>query len=86
MIRLEKTNVTKEEDQDRVYRSILHVIEARMNKRILIEMFEETIIDDEATQGYYIVKWVSEPYTVQENTIMKGAETLQTDFFWRINL
>ena len=30
--------------------------------------------NDEATQGYYLVKWITEPYTVYEDTIMMGVE------------
>lgn len=35
---------------------------------------------DKATRGYYIVTWVSKPYTVQENIILKGVEPPETDF------
>ena len=36
--------------------------------------------DNEATQEYYLVKWITEPYIVQEDTIMKGVEPQQTTF------
>ena len=57
-----------------------------MNERILIETFGATKTDDEATQGYYLVKLITEPYTVQEDTIMKGVEPQQTVFCWEHNL
>ena len=51
-----------------------------MNERILIGIFGAMRTDDEATQGYYLVKWITELYTVQEDTIMKGVEPQQTAF------
>ena len=35
-----------------------------MNKLILRENFRAMITNDEATQGYYLVKWITEPYIV----------------------
>ena len=51
-----------------------------MNARILIATFGAMRIDDEATQYYYFVKWITEPHTVQEDTIMKGLYPHQTAF------
>ena len=42
--------------------------------------------DDEATQGYYLVKWITEPYTVQEDIIMKGSRPTTNCFCWGNNL
>ena len=67
------TNITIE-DEEEVYETILHGIEARMNERILIGTFGAMKTNDEAPQGYYLVKWITEPYTAQEGTIMKGVE------------
>ena len=39
------------EDEEKVYETILHEIEARMNERILIEIFGAMRTNDEATQG-----------------------------------
>ena len=36
--------------------------------------------DDEAKQGSYLVKRLTEPYKLQENTIMKGIYQPLTDF------
>ena len=65
------TNVTLEEEE-KVYEIILHGIEAGINKRILIGNFGAMRTNDEATQGYYLVKWITEPYTVQGDTDMLG--------------
>ena len=51
-----------------------------MNDRILIGTFGAMRTDDEATQGYYLVKLITEPYTVQEGIIMKGVEPQHTAF------
>ena len=67
------TNVDTE-DEEKVYETILHGIETRTNERILIGTFGAMRTNDEATLGYYLVKWITEPYTIQENTVMKGVE------------
>ena len=51
-----------------------------MNERILIGTFGVMRTNDEATQGYYLVKWITEPYIVQENTVMKGVDPQQSAF------
>ena len=79
MVDLATTNISTE-DEEAIYETILHGIEARMNERILIGTFGAMRTDDEATQGYYLVKWITEPYTVQEDIIMKGVEPQQTPF------
>ena len=45
------TNIDTE-DEEKVYETILHGIETRMNKSILIGTFGVMRINDEATQGY----------------------------------
>ena len=56
----------------------------RMHKLILRETFRAMITNDEVTQGYYLVKWITKPYTVQEDTIMKGIEPQHTTFVGEI--
>ena len=73
------TNVTSEEEQ-KVYGIILHGIESRINERILIGHFGAMRTNDEATQGYYLLKWITESYTIQEDTIMMGVEPQQSAF------
>jgi len=60
IVDLVTTNVTPEEEE-KVYEIILHGIEARMNERTLIGNFGAMRTNDEATQGYYLVKWIMEP-------------------------
>ena len=49
------TNITPEEEEN-VYEIILHGIEARMNERVLIGTLGAMRTNDDATQGYYLVK------------------------------
>ena len=57
------TNVTSAE-KEKVYEIVLHGIEAKINERILIGHFGAMKTNNEATQRYYLVEWLSEPYTV----------------------
>ena len=54
MVNLITTNIATE-DEEKIYNTILHGIEARMNERILIGTFGAMRTDDEATQGYYLL-------------------------------
>ena len=71
------TNICRE-DKEKVYETILYWIEARMSERILIGTFGAMSTNDETTQGYCAVKWMTEPYTVEEDTVMKGVERQQS--------
>ena len=57
VVTLEKVNIINEEDQDIFYEFIYMG---------LIGTFETMITDDEVARGYYIVKWVSEPYMIKK--------------------
>jgi len=59
---------------------LLHGIEVRMNERILIVTFGTMRTDDETTQGYNLVKWIMESYTVQEDTVLMGVEPQPSAF------
>ena len=63
MIDLVTTNDTSENEDN------LYIL---TNERILIGIFGAMRSNDEPTQGYFLVKWIIEPYSVQENTIMWG--------------
>ena len=71
VVDLVTTNVTPEEEEK---------IGARINERILIGTFGAMRTNDKATQGYYLVKWITEPYTVQEDTVMMRVEPQQSPF------
>ena len=73
------TNVSCLKEKN-LYETILHRIDARMNNRILVGTFGAMKTNDDATQGYYLVEWLSESYTVQDNTVIKGVDPQQTSF------
>ena len=83
VVDLVSTNDTPEEEE-KVYEIILHGIEARINERILIGTFGAMRTNDKATQGYYLVKWITEQYIVQEDLVMKGVEPQQYSFVGEI--
>ena len=56
------------------FKTVLKGVEARMSDNIISNMYGVMRIDDEQTVGYYIVQWISEPYTQQENKFMGGYE------------
>ena len=56
------------------------ILYPRVNKLILVGMVGAMITNNKATQEYYLVEWMSGPYTVQENTVMKGVEPPHTTF------
>ena len=55
VVDLVSTNDTPEEEE-KVYKIILHRIETRMNEWILIGTFGAMRTNDEATQRYHLVK------------------------------
>ena len=62
-----KTEANKKKAQES-HHSILGAMEARMS--LMIREGEEGTIGtaDEATMGYYVIKWLNVPYTLQEET------------------
>ena len=82
LVDLITTNVDTK-DEETLYETMLHGIEARINYKFLIGTFGAMIINEEATQGYYLVKWITEPHTVQENRVMNGVEIICDAVFWK---
>ena len=72
VVALVTTNIALAEEEA-VYEIIMHRLEARTNARILVGTFGTMRTNDEATQGCYLVKWITELNTVQENTLVKGV-------------
>ena len=48
---------------------------ARTSEKILSTMYSTMRTDDEQTDGYYVVQWKSEPYTLQEDKCVEGCES-----------
>ena len=51
-----------------------------MNEWILIGKFGAMGANNEATQGYYLVEWMSESYTVHKNKVINGVDPTHTAF------
>ena len=43
-----------------------------MSEKILTTMYRSMRTDDKSTDGYYVLQWTSEPYTLQEDKEMEG--------------
>ena len=43
-----------------------------MSQKILSTMYGAMRTDDESTDGYYILQWISESHTLQEDKEMEG--------------
>ena len=54
------------EKDDEVFKTILRGVETRMSEKILTAMYAVIRTDDESTDGYYVLQWVSEPYILQK--------------------
>ena len=72
IITINKTSENNTDKNDEVFGTILRGVETRMSKKILVTIFDATRIDDESTDGYYIVQWTSESYTLQEDKEERG--------------
>ena len=53
------------EKDDEVFKTILRGVETRMSEKILTTMYGVMRTDDENTDGYYVLQWTSEPYTLR---------------------
>ena len=46
---------------------MLRGVETRMSEKVLTTMYRAMRTNDESTDGYYVLQWTSEPYTLQED-------------------
>ena len=63
--------------KENAYEIILYGIKVWTNERILKGKFGATRTNDKAMQGYYLIEWLSESYTVQENIVMNEVDMHQ---------
>ena len=61
------TQTNNSEKNNEAFKTILRGFETRMSEKILTTMYGAMRPDDEITDGYYVVQWTSEPYTLQED-------------------
>ena len=55
-------------DVEEAKREVLEGVATRMAEEIESEGYGAVMTEDEATHGYYLVQWRSEPYALQEKT------------------
>ena len=67
-----QTKNKNSEKDDEAFKTILRGVETRMSEKILTTMYGATRTDDESTDGYYVLQWISEPCTLQEDKVIKG--------------
>ena len=51
-----------------------------MSEKILSTMYGAIRTDDESSDGYYVLQWTSEPYTLQEDKDMEGYSPITTAY------
>ena len=62
-----QTKNKNSEKEDEAFKTILRRVATRMSEKILTTMYVAMRTDDDSTDGYYILQWTSEPYTLQED-------------------
>ena len=55
-------NIKKDDEE---FKTILRGVERIMNEKLQTTIYRSMRIDDEIIDGYYILQWISEPYTLQ---------------------
>ena len=50
---------------DEAFKIMFRGVETRMSEKILTTMYGVMRTDDENTDGYYVLQWTSEPYTLR---------------------
>jgi hypothetical protein len=81
-----KTEADKKGVQES-HNSVLGAMEARMSLMVREGEMGAIGMADEVALGYYVVKWLSDPYMLQEETVegmsrMIGAGTMVADMLY----
>ena len=75
----EKKKGNRKEDFDELFQGVLEQYDTAMMDGICVGRFGAILVDDDkrhAPDGYYLVCWSSDPYTLQEDTDDYAAGTL----------
>ena len=64
IITLVKTSKNNTERDNEVFGTILRGVETRMSEKILTIIYSAMKTDDKNADGYYVIQWKSEPYTL----------------------
>ena len=68
MTQTKNKNIDKENE---AFKTILRDVETSISEKIITTMYGEMRTDDDNTDGYYVLQWTSEPYTLQEDKEME---------------
>ena len=77
MTQTKNKNIDKE---DEAFRTILRGVETRMSEKILSTMYGAIRTNDESADGYYLLQWTTEPYTLQEDKEMQDYLPITTAY------
>ena len=69
MTQTKNKNIDKE---DETFRTMLRGVDTRMSEKILSTMNGAIRTDDESADGYYVLQWTTEPYTLLEGKKIQG--------------
>ena len=72
-----QTKNKKIDKEDEAFRTILRGVETRMSEKILSTVYGAIRTDDESANGYYVLQWTTEPYTLQEDKECRVIYPLQ---------
>lgn len=76
---LNKTDISNSKNDDAAFETILKRLQARVSNNIIRIMYSAMKTDEENINEFYVVQWMNEPYTLQEDQYMKGYNSLIKD-------
>ena len=76
---LNKTDISNSKNDDAAFETILKRLQARVSNNIIRIMYSAMKTDEENINEFYVVQWMDEPYTLQEDQYMKGYNSLIKD-------
>ena len=76
---LNKTDISNSKNDDAAFETILKRLQARVSNNIIRIMYSAMKTDEENINEFYVVQWINEPYTLQEDQYMKGYNSLIKD-------
>jgi hypothetical protein len=78
IVQLVKTKDTTCEDMEDAQRLVLDGVATRFSESVREDGFGAFITDDPDSDGYYVVQWMGDPYTLQEDTELTEYNPMTT--------
>ena len=76
---LNKTDISNSKNDDAAFETILKRLQTRVSNNIIRIMYSAMKTDEENINEFYVVQWMNEPYTLQEDQYLKGYNSLIKD-------